>query len=259
MAIPVRGIGRGTARILEQRTIARGYREIRFTSVDSTNPEPGQFLTVLPHRHPVPLLRRPFAYSAWSRGEAAFIYEIRGPMTGDLAELPVGADLDWLGPLGRGFPDPPEGTRPVLISGGIGVGPLYFLATTLAARNLAPLLVLGARETGLVPELPQIPGGEIRIATDDGSAGFRGNAPAAVGRDELAGAALYACGPYPMMREVHRIAVEHQRPCWVSLEEWMACGVGACQGCAVPVNDHREFVRACLEGPVLESRAVAWT
>ncbi len=235
--------------------------------VESRRPLPGEFFTILPVQYPSPMIRRPFAYSGWKDGQASFIYEIRGRGTQDLARLRIGDSLDWLGPLGTSFPMPPSGSRPVIIAGGIGLGPLYYLAGQLAAAGLQPLLITGSRDVSLVPRLTLPPEVEWRICTDDGSAGIRGTVLNALNENDLKNAVLYSCGPQTMMAAVHQLALRFERPCWVSLEEMMACAVGACQGCAVAVVDSKSnstdpsrvsYKRVCIEGPVFNSREIQW-
>lgn len=265
---------RGCARIISQDDVADSYREIHLEycncSPPARNPEPGSFFTVLPVNHPLQTMRRPFAYSAADETGFSFIYEIRGDATRDIAGLPDGSVLDWIGPLGSSFPGPSAERRPVLIAGGIGVGPVFHLACTLSAQILSreqqalpPLVILGARNAGLVPELPWPEEAEIRICTDDGSAGIRGTALAALTPEDTRNAEFYTCGPHPMMAAVHRAAVDAEAPCWASMEEMMACGVGACQGCAVELAERGPdggpaYKRACVEGPIFNSRELAW-
>ena len=149
------------------------------------------------------------------------------------------------------------------MAGGIGIGPVY----CLACRLESPIVVLGARTAELVPDLVWPDGADVRITTDDGSRGIRGTALAALGSASGAGlpenAEYYACGPHPMMAAVHRLALESGAPCWTPMEEMMACGVGACQGCAVEMAERTPeggptYKRACVEGPVFSSGELAW-
>ena len=260
---------RSRSRILTHKEVARGYREIRLGHRGDLvpTPLPGQFCTVLPRRYPNPLLRRPFAYSDVKPSEFSFIYEIRGPATRDLSELTVGDEVDWIGPLGSWFPRAPEGKRPILVAGGIGVGPILFLADRFGRAEKRPLkrplMILGARNRGLLPDLHWHPDVELRFCTDDGSGGVHGTVIDAIRREDLENAAFYSCGPNPMMAAVHRLAQENGCPCWVSVEEIMACGVGACQGCSVPTTppdgaSGPVYKRACVEGPIFESREILW-
>ena len=260
---------RGKARILDQRIIAEGYREMKLSYASDSNgrprvrPLPGQFFTILPHHYPLSIMRRPFAYSDSDENGFSFIYEIRGPATRDLANLDDGSPVDWIGPLGSTFPEAPENSRPVLVAGGIGVGPILYLARELAEADTESLVVLGARNVGLVPRLEWPKTAEVRICTDDGSHGIHGTALDGLSNTNVTNAVFYTCGPHPMMAAVHRFAVDTDRPCWVSMEEMMACGVGACQGCAIPVKDEIDlsrpaYKRACVEGPIFDSRELVW-
>ena len=226
-------------------------------------PEAGQFFTLLPISHPLQQMRRPFAYSDADAVGFSFVYEIRGEVSSDISRLSEGAVLDWIGPLGSSFPAPSGGRRPVLVAGGIGVGPVYYLARRLAEKGFRSLIILGARNSALVPELAWPSEAEIRICTDDGSRGFRGTAVDALNNSVSGGADFYTCGPLPMMKGVHEAALRTGSPCWVSMEEMMACGVGACQGCAVEMAERSPdggptYKRACVEGPIFDSRELAW-
>jgi dihydroorotate dehydrogenase electron transfer subunit len=257
------------------RPVAEGYYELRFGWPASTGnladdaPAPGRFLTIRAGGRYDPALRRPFAVSGFTSSpatsensaEASFIFQLRGRGTEHLAELKPGDALDVLGPLGKGFGKPARGCRPVLVSGGIGLGPMLYLAHALAADAAAglceaPVLVIGVRNAGFVPQV-ELPAGTV-ICTDDGSAGFKGTAT-----DYLAGfdpglpPAFYACGPAPMMAAVDRLARSRRAPYEAATEQWMACGVGACAGCAVRLKSG-VFVRACVDGPVLDGSLVDW-
>lgn len=258
---------RGRARIINQRVVAEGYREMSLSPIDGElghqkkKPLPGQFFTVLPHRYPVPLIRRPFAYSDSRESGFSFIYEIRGTGTQDLARLEAGAVLDLIGPLGSAFPQVPAGVRPILVAGGIGVGPILFLARDLAQTGQQPLIILGARNALLVPDLEWPSGTEIRICTDDGSTGIPGTVLDGLSNENLDDAVFFTCGPHPMMAAIHSLAESAGSRCWVSMEEIMACGVGACQGCVIPMtndSDSPEYKRACVEGPIFDSREILW-
>jgi dihydroorotate dehydrogenase electron transfer subunit len=262
---PVFPAVRGRTPILSQSAVARGYWKIALAWGDCRPgrlPLPGQFFTLLPFDYPLTMLRRPFAYSGADSRGFSFIYEVRGKVTQDLADAPEGTLVDWIGPSGSSFPLPPDGIRPVIVAGGIGVGPMLFFASAAAAAGFEPLVILGARTAAMIPRLPWPQGTELRICTDDGSEGIRGTAIAGIRTDDIAGAGFYTCGPEPMMAAVHRIAVEYGCACLVSMEAMMACGVGACQGCAVPVvnPESREplYKRACAEGPVFDSREIVW-
>ncbi|MBP7096870.1 MAG: dihydroorotate dehydrogenase electron transfer subunit [Spirochaetia bacterium] len=255
------------AELLSNRRVADGYFELRFRwPAGAGKPVPGQFLTIQARDGSDPLLRRPFAFATHdgAREEASLVIQERGTATGMLAALEAGAQLDLLGPLGAGFDpetlvaDARRGETPVLVAGGIGVGPMLFLRAALDAAGVESRFVLGARSGALVPEilLPRGPGVEVR--TDDGSFGTKGTAADAVAALAADGpVALCACGPKPMMAALDRIAAERGWKYRAAVEEWMACGVGACMGCAVPLKGGG-YARACADGPVLDGRAVKW-
>ena len=258
------------ALVLENREISRDYRRIVLEWPGEVGtPRPGAFLTVGVSGTTDPLLRRPFAFSGFDPldGWASFIFQIRGPATRLLAERRPGTVLDVLGPLGNGFPDPAAGALPILAGGGIGLGPMLFTARDFQSRAAeggwkAPVLVLGFRTAPQIPDI-ELPEGTA-VCTDDGSSGFHGSAVQGV---ELAEAGsrygteappiYYACGPAPMLAALNRLAASRSAPYWAAVEQWMACGVGACMGCAVRLKDG-SFARACVEGPVFEGSRIDW-
>ncbi len=251
-----------TGEILSNETIAHDCKEIHI-HWDGTGPtpRPGQFLTILPDSYPLTLLRRPFAYSDVGESSVAFIYEIRGSATRDLASMNSGGEVNWIGPLGSFFPLPDLDQRPILVAGGAGIGPMYFFSVDLVQRGFTPLVIVGNRSADFLPSLNWPPEVELRLCTEDGSTGITGTVLDGVSQADVGNAAFYSCGPLPMMTAIHHLAVDSNRPSWVSMEEMMACGVGACQGCAVPVvdqNNQTAYKRACLEGSVFDSRIVKW-
>ena len=252
--------------VTELQPVASDYFRITFQwPVTLPLPQPGCFLTVSAGSGFDPALRRPFAFSDVdpARGTAAFIFQRRGRGTAWLAERRPGDSLDVLGPLGAGFRAPPSGARPVLVAGGIGLGPMLFLArqlhqTAAAGRNEVPILVLGYRSASQAPSV-DLPPGSV-ICTDDGMRGFHGSAVAYL--DQLADALppyYYACGPVAMMAAIDRLAPARagQADLQAATEQWMACGVGACQGCVIPFKDGG-FKRCCADGPVFNGRMVDW-
>jgi len=245
--------------VTRQNKISPDYYELTF-SWNETVPEAGQFFTLNCWEESDPLLRRPFAFSGFSskKKEASMIYQLRGKGTRRISNLKEGDSLDLLGPLGTPFPAP-EGKHPVLIGGGIGTGPMVFLANSLAQKGLEPLLVLGFRSKPFIPELNLHSSVELVISTDDGSSGFQGNVVDYLSQRKNTAEQCYCCGPHPMLKSCHFWALDQNIPCYVSMEEIMACGIGACQGCAVEVTLPQKFVRVCKEGPVFDSRIIKWT
>lgn len=267
--------------LLSLRPLARDYFEVRFRwpwpsagissglqseapgNFHDFTPAPGTFLTIRTGGKYDPVLRRPFALSDFDakHNEAAIIFQKRGRGTAWLADLRSGASLDILGPLGKGFGLPPHGARPVLVAGGIGLGPILYLARALAleaaaGRCLAPIVVLGFRTADFVPCM-DLPASTV-ICTEDGSAGFQGTAVDwLLSTDTSLLPAYYGCGPLPMMASLDRLATQRKAPFQAAVEQWMACGIGACAGCAVEMKDH-SFIKACVDGPVVNGRLVNW-
>lgn len=245
--------------ITSNRLLAEDTFELEFAWQSDEVPLPGQFFTLRCSDSSDPLLRRPFAFSSFDphSARASCVYLRRGSATVMLSQLATGAKLDVLGPLGRGFQPPAEGEAPVLLAGGIGLGPILFLRDSLCGRGAEPLFLYGARNAAFVPRdrLPRA----CLSCTDDGSLGFKGTVV-----DSLldAGipvkAALYACGPGPMLKAIAALARTEGLPCQVAVEQRMACGVGACMGCSVAVKDERKFARACVEGPVFRAEELLW-
>jgi dihydroorotate dehydrogenase electron transfer subunit len=150
---------------------------------------------------------------------------------------------------------------PVLVGGGIGLGPILYLARFLVAeasagRGKIPITVLGFRSAEFVPPI-DLPAGTV-ICTDDGSAGFHGTVVDwLVSADTGLPPAYYGCGPVPMMAALARLADQRSAPFQAAVEQWMACGIGACAGCAVSLKDG-SYIKACVDGPVVDGRLVDW-
>lgn len=197
-------------------------------------------------------LRRPLSVYSVSGARVEFLYKAVGKGTDILAGLARGSKIDVLGPLGNGYPYKKyENKFPVLVAGGTGAASLNFLAEKLKREGL---LFYGARnkvEHVCLDNFRQA-GWKIELATDDGSAGYKGiitdlleNYLAGKDRKELV---VYACGPHAMLKKTAEIARDYGVKCFVSLEEKMACGVGNCQGCAVKSGETYKMV--CKDGPV---------
>ena len=251
-----------TARVLANQEVARDYYQLDFSWIsDAPRPIPGQFFTVRVGTSGVPLLRRPFAFSDADSEHASMIYWRRGDATRAIAGYQPGDAIDVMGPLGIPFPQPVPAAVPVLIAGGVGVGPILFLANVLATRAPHPILLIGARSAQGLPRARVDPRVQTRTATDDGSAGFRGTAIELLDRtlDITAGdVELYLCGPNPMLRAGHELAVRRGVTAWVSMEQTMGCAVGACMGCAIHLAGDERYARVCTEGPVFRSTDVDW-
>jgi dihydroorotate dehydrogenase electron transfer subunit len=231
--------------------------------------KPGHFVAVaVGGENSAMLLRRSFAlYGAKPgtdyAGTVQFVVAERGAGTRWLARQKPGDRLDLVGPLGRPFPMPARPAPVVLVGGGYGTAPLIPLAHRLIESGCAVEMVIGAATAGRLfgEVLARRTVGAVTITTDDGSAALRGRVtdalPAAI---ERGGArAIYACGPMPMLRAVGEMARVYGIPAQVAVEEAMACGIGVCMTCVLPVrgDDGRSrFVRACVDGPVFAADRV---
>jgi dihydroorotate dehydrogenase electron transfer subunit len=193
-----------------------------------------------------PFLPRAFSYLRAKDGRLEFLWEDVGPGTRRLSDLRPGDELWLLGPLGNGFePD----RRPLLVGGGIGIVPLACWQDEVGAPAL-----LGFRDARHA-EAAELMGGEVHLATDDGSAGHHGFVTELLTAElERGGVTVYACGPPPMLEAVRAICAERDVPAQLALEAGMACGFGACFGCVVPTRDG--YVRLCVDGPVLAAAAL---
>jgi len=190
-----------------------------------------------------------------NREEKSFeiLYEIKGEGTRFLSQYEEADDLDILGPLGNGFKIDLNIKNAILVAGGIGIAPLTFLAEELVKEKINVTLILGSKTKLDIP-LSAI-GYKLLICTEDGSEGTKGLATDLLNEfvraQNFAPLQIYACGPKAMLKAVAQIT-----NCQVSLEEIMACGVGACLGCAVKTKDGYKMV--CKDGPVFNSEDIIW-
>jgi dihydroorotate dehydrogenase electron transfer subunit len=233
---------------------------------------PGQFVMVKANEGTDPLLRRPFSIFQILRGRAGrptgftLLNKRIGRGTGRLFDAAPGARVACLGPLGRPFEVIPPPEEAWMVAGGVGLAPFATLAEALRDRGTPMTLFYGARradELFFVDVFEQL-GARIVLSTEDGSRGDRGRVTVPLERALGQGAAnarLFACGPTPMMNAVAALAQAHRRPCSVSLEQVMGCGLGGCYSCVVGVraeDGKTHLVRSCVEGPVFDARQIVW-
>lgn len=204
------------------------------------------------------ILPRPISICEIDRDKAALriVYRVAGKGTAEFSGKKAGEELDILGPLGNGFPLKEK--RAFLIGGGIGVPPILELAKQL---NCEKQMILGYRNNDLFLLDEFKKQGEVYVATEDGSAGTKGNVIDAIRENGLTADILYACGPMPMLRALKAFAEENRMECWISMEERMACGIGACLACVCKskeVDGHTNVhnKRICKEGPVFDAQEV---
>ena len=256
-----------TMTVTEIRSLAEGIFSMKLRYPEGDAPEkvlPGQFAGLYPN-DPSKLLPRPISICRWEpdSGELQFVFRVAGAGTASLAAQKTGDKVDMLGILGNGYDlGKLAGKRVLLLGGGIGIPPMVELA---AALNGIPgsevKAVMGYRDSSLflTEELKKY--GNLLIATEDGSVGTKGNVLDAVRENGVTADAVCACGPMPMLRAVKKFAQEQGIPAYISLEERMACGVGACLGCVtktVKEDGHSRVrnARICTEGPVFDAEEV---
>ena len=277
--------------VLDSRMLAQDIWSLELAYAPEDIPEevrPGQFAGLYPPDGDL-LLMRPISICRWDRerGALRFVYRAAGRGTRSFTSLKPGDRLDMLGILGNGYDlDILRGKRVLLLGGGIGVPPMLELAAALstgisktgeddlpqvsgvpaAAEKTAGAVpgvtaVLGYRnnELFLLEEMKQF--ASVHAATEDGSAGTKGNVLDAVRENGIEADVICACGPLPMLRAISRFAAEKGIPAFLSLEERMACGVGVCLGCVTKtkkIDSHSKVnnARVCVEGPVFSADEV---
>ncbi len=249
------------AEIIENRRITTDLWEITLRAPQiAREARPGQFVHVRLVDGLDPLLRRPMSIYRIGHGTVGLLVRPAGRGSRMIVEKAVGEHLDCMGPLGHGFTVHPGSRNLLLIGGGSGIGPMVALADLAVARGLAVVLLFGFRSADRVYPSGLLPAeAEYAVATDDGSVGHRGLVTD-LARDYLGWAdAIYACGPKPMFLSLLDITREAnlQKSVQVSLEEHVACGVGACFGCVVETR-RGEMKSVCEDGPVFEMRELAW-
>lgn len=223
--------------------------------------KPGQFVSLY-SGNGSKLLPRPISLCEIDKeqGRLRVVYRVTGKNTGteEFSRLSAGDKIEVLGPLGNGFPlDEAEGKTVFLMGGGIGIPPMVETGKQIQGRVIT---IAGYRdELYLVDEMKK--NGEVYIATEDGSRGTKGNVMDAIRENGLQADLIFACGPAPMLRAIKAYAQERRIPCWISMEEKMACGIGACLACVCKskeVDGHSRVhnKRICKDGPVFPASEV---
>ncbi|MBQ1352119.1 MAG: dihydroorotate dehydrogenase electron transfer subunit [Oscillospiraceae bacterium] len=236
-----------------ERLIPYGYSLVLDAGEIADTAHPGQFLQVQCDGQ---FLRRPISICDAGAGRIRIVFEIKGKGTQILAKKRVGDSVDVIGPLGHGFPI--HGETVLLVGGGIGAAPLFFAARRCLGTVHA---ILGFRSanTAVLTEVFRSVCRQVDFTTEDGSLGESGFVDGPLRRrlEETKYTRILACGPQPMLRAVAKIAAEFNVPCFVSMEERMACGVGACLGCACKMKDG-SYQRVCHDGPVFSASEVSF-
>ena len=235
---------------------------------------PGQFVMIKAGAGVDPLLRRPFSVfevlrDTRGRATGLTIFSKRiGPSTAQIYDARAGQRMACLGPLGRSFTIVEPPAEAWMIAGGVGLAPFATLAESLRARKVKTVLFYGARRAAELFYLDFFRDRDVELVltTEDGSLGESGRVTAPLERRLTAQSAsasvmIYACGPEGMLAATARIAMKYGRPCQVSVERVMGCGLGGCYSCVVPMRgEDGQFhhVRSCLAGPVLTADQIKW-
>lgn len=245
------------AKVIGQKVLSPDVRQIDFLAPEIARQAlPGQFVNVQTSMHTAPLLRRPLGVANVDakNGVLTLIYRIIGEATHILAEACTGDRISIIGPLGNGFDL--KAKKPLLIGGGLGLAPLVYLAKSFCPNPVE--ILMGGRTdkelfwTDIFEDLCK----EIHITTDDGTKGAKGTVMALLPELLQNGGfdCVYVCGPEPMMKAVAGLAAEYAVPCQISLEKYMACGIGACLSCSCGGVHKR--LKVCTDGPVFWAQEV---
>lgn len=268
---------RATGEVLSHKKYGEHYHSLTIVAPEiGETVKPGQFVNIKCGTDRSHILRRPFSvYRVHKRGGWAstieVVFDIRGPGTEYLSSLRAHASVDLIGPSGRGFVLPKRRAHCLLVGGGIGAVPLFFLADELRNEGHRVDVILGARSVGLL--LNSIEARRVasvcRTTTEDGSVGDKGRVTDVLVEtiEKCDTEVVYTCGPHPMLAAVSNICTEQKVPVQVAVEELMACGYGVCMTCVMPLrrptrkgqeDETVVYARSCTEGPVFNGATVIW-
>lgn len=223
------------------------------------NYKPGQFINIKVNSQNDPLLRRPFSLFDYSNNILEVIIQTVGKGTKFIRDYAKVGDIDILGPLGNGF-SLVENKKVLIIGGGVGNAPLYFLSKELKKLNCNVTYIYGSRNKEYIYEQNKFESAvdKFILTTDDGSSGQKGFVTDAA--EELLKSEnydnLYTCGPTPMMEAVMKVFSSTNITCEASLENYFGCGIGVCSGCTVQTTNGQK--RACIDGPVFDGKELIW-
>ena len=243
--------------VISQEKLATDIYSMWINTNIAKEAKPGQFISVYT-KNEAKLLPRPISICEIDDKKTALriVYRKAGKGTEEFSKYRSGASVNILGPLGNGFPICDE--KAILIGGGIGIPPMLELAKALESEKT---IVVGYRNSEMFLNNDLACDGKLVVATEDGSVGTKGNVIDAIREQNVSGSVIYACGPIPMLRGVKEYAKEKGIKAYISMEEKMACGVGACLGCvckSTNVDDHSKVnnKRICADGPVFNAEDI---
>lgn len=253
-----------TARVLSQEMIATGIYDMWLHTELAKEAMAGQFIGVYP-KDKSALLPRPISICQVDKekDKLRIVYRVAGKGTEEFSHCQTGDELAVLGVLGNGFPlQAAEGKKVVLMGGGIGIPPMVELARELQTAGAEATVIVGYRDSQLFLKEDLERYAKVYIATEDGSVGVKGNVLTIMEQEQLSAQVIMACGPMPMLRAIKNYAKEKGIKAYISLEERMACGVGACLGCVCKTTNkdahsHVNNARICTDGPVFEAEEVS--
>ncbi|MGL5957699.1 MAG: dihydroorotate dehydrogenase electron transfer subunit [Phocaeicola sp.] len=220
---------------------------------------PGQFAEIRVDGSPTTFLRRPISinYVDKSSNEVWFLVQLIGDGTRKLSELSPNDLVNVILPLGNGFTLPEGNASPLLVGGGVGTAPMLMLGAEIKAKGITPTFLLGARSAADLLQLEEFRVlGELYVTTEDGSMGEKGYVTQHSVLNKMKFDAIYTCGPKPMMVAVAAYAKANEIACEVSLENTMACGIGACLCCVEKTQ--KGHLCVCTEGPVFNTTQLLW-
>ncbi len=239
--------------------LSEGIYEMYLKTGAAEYAKPGQFVMVYPANAST-ILPRPISICEVCEDMLRLVYRVQGKGTREFSLYKEGESVKVLGPIGNGFPvEEGRGKKSILIGGGIGVPPILELAKALKGEDIT--ILAGYRNSDMFLNEDFKKQAPLEIATEDGSVGVKGNVMDVIREKNLKCDVIFACGPMPMLRAIKKYAEETGIKAYISLEERMACGVGACLGCVCKTtkkdeHSHVNNARVCTEGPVFEAREV---
>lgn len=245
--------------VIAQENIATDIYSMIIETEIALSAKPGQFVSLF-CKDPTRMLPRPISICSIDKKELTIelVYRIAGKGTKGFSNLTMGDKIEIMGPLGNGFPTTNVSpySKVILIGGGIGIPPMIECAKALKSRGIERYSVMGYRnsETFLQDRFEELCN-KTCVATEDGSVGTKGNVIDAIKAGNIKGDIIFACGPIPMLHAIKEYARQNNITCYISMEERMACGVGACLACVcktkgIDVHSQVKNKRVCKDGPV---------